>query len=215
MLLADILSLSPTPVFLPTVGLLEDKTALPMLTIDPFYNTKKQTNPMIALSGTSDPDAQLDISIFPDGITTIVIADSMGNWKYTVPKKLPNGAKQLTIIARTQKGGQMTKTENFTVVGAYQFPFAAIVFSLLLALGVGGYILYQKKLARSQKTPPPSSTGPTPVPEFVPPEQVMDEDQSISHPDAGLPQSIEQPASSVGGIQDLPPATQPPSKETV
>jgi len=160
-----------------------------ILTIDPFYNSKKQTNPTLSLSGTSDPIAELDISITPDNVFTTVTADSLGNWQYVIPKKLKNGDKQLTILSRTASGGQMTKTETFTVVGGFQFPFAAVVFSLLIALGVGGYILYQKKMSASQ-APSPETSPPTTTTEFQQPEPTPTEEQP-----ALQPQSDEQPPS--------------------
>jgi len=175
MLLADLLS---TPI--PTPSLLQRNIAPPLLTIDPFYNAKKQANPMVSLSGTSDPEAELDISVFPDGIVMTVTADSLGNWQYVLPKKLTNGDKQLTIISRTNSGGQMTKTETFTVVGGFQFPFAAVVFSFLIALGVGGYLLYQKNMNKNQ--PPPSDPILTTTSEFVPPEAIVTEEPVPSVP---------------------------------
>jgi len=178
--------------------------AQPILTIDPFYNSKKETNPMITLSGTSDPIAELDISITPDNVFTTVTADSLGNWQYVIPKKLKNGDKQLTILSRTASGGQMTKTETFTVVGAFQFPFAAVVFSLLIALGVGGYILYQKKLSTNQ--PPPPETFPsTTTEEFQQPEPTPTEEKPTLQP-----QSDEQtPSVPETNPTEFPPTTTP------
>jgi hypothetical protein len=147
-LLADLMNATPTPNPL----FLQPKLAAPILTINPFYDAKKQTNPQIVLSGTSDPNAELNISLFPDGIITTTQADAMGNWQYMIPKQLSGGDKQLTIIARTQTGGQMTKTEAFTVVGGFQFPIAAIVFTALLVLGVGGYMIF---INRKKKNEPP------------------------------------------------------------
>lgn len=155
---------------------MQQKIAAPILTIDPFYNAKKQTNPTLSLSGTSDPVAELDISISPEGIITTVTADTLGNWQFTIPKKLTNGEKQLTIISRTAKGGQMTKTDTFIVVGGFQFPFAAVIFSLLIALGAGGYIFYQKKMSASQ-LPPPETSTPTTTAEFQQPEPTLTEEQ--------------------------------------
>ena len=192
-LLAELLS-SPTPTPFP----LTEEITQPILTIDPFYNSKKQTNPMITLSGTSDPDSELDISIAPDGTFITLTADSLGNWKYVLPKKLKNGDKQLTIISRTAKGGQMTKTETFTVKGGFQFPFAAVVFTLLIALGVGGYILYQKKMSAS-KPPPPEPFIPTTTEEFRQPEATPAEEQpttSVPETSSTLP---------VGSNQTEPP----------
>ena len=191
-LLAELLS-SPTPTPFPLLNM-----AQPILTIDPFYNSKKEANPMITLSGTSDPDSELDISIAPDGTFITLTADSLGNWKYVLPKKLTNGDKQLTIISRTAKGGQMTKTETFTVKGGFQFPFAAVVFTLLIALGVGGYILYQKKMGAS-KLPPPEPFIPTTTEEFRQPEAIPAEEQpttSVPETSSTLP---------VGSNQTEPP----------
>ena len=159
-LLADVLA-SPTPN--PLIG----KTGQPILTVNPFYDAKKQTNPIIALSGTSDPDAEIDIAVTPDTAGTTVTADAMGNWQYVMPK-LTNGAKQLTIIARAQSGGQKTKTDTFTVVGAFQFPFAAVVFGLLLVGGIGGYFWYMSR--KNKKTPPNTPYISTTVPGFQQPE---------------------------------------------
>jgi hypothetical protein len=198
MLLADLFS-SPTP----TPFLLTEEITQPILTIDPFYNTKKQTNPMITLSGTSDPVAELDISITPDNVSTTITADSLGNWQYVIPKKLKNGEKQLTILARTASGGQMTKTDTFIVVGGFQFPFSAVVFTLLIALGVGGYILYQKKMGKSQESSPESYT-PTTTEEFQQPEPTPAEEQpttSVPETDATVP---------VESNQTEPPPSTPP-----
>jgi hypothetical protein len=175
MLLSELLS-SPTATLLPVMEITQ-----PILTIDPFYNSKKQVNPTLSISGTSDPEAKLDISIFPDGITTTVTADSLGNWEYAITNKLTNGDKQLTIISRTASGGQMTKMETFTVVGRFQFPFAGVIFSLLIAFCVGGYILYQKKMSKNQSPPTGQETDSTvpveshqtePTPTITPPETV-------------------------------------------
>jgi len=150
MLLAELLAVSPTPNPL----LVQPKTAAPILTIYPFYNAKKQTNPTFTLSGTSDPDAELNLSIFPDGVAASVIADSLGYWQYALPKSLTNGEKQLTVVARSQNGGQMTKTETFTIVGGFQFPFAAVVFGILILGGVGGYLYYLNRKAKNSAVPP-------------------------------------------------------------
>lgn len=183
MLLAE--ALTPTPMLLPLLSTITS----PILTIDPFYDAKKQTNPMIALAGTSDPGAELEISITPDSVSSVVTSDTLGNWSYIVPKKLKNGEKQLTVIAQSLNGGQMTKTETFTVVGAFQFPFAAVVFSLLLACGIGGYIFYQKKIAKKkllkepymQTTTPGTSQNPA-MPEFQQPEPASTGESMPSQP---------------------------------
>jgi len=173
MLLADLFALSPTPTPLPLINTI----AAPILTINPFYDAKKRANPMITLSGTTNPDAELDITITPDNVMTTVTADSLGNWRYAIPKKLKNGNKQLTIIAHTANGGQATKTETFTVVGGFQFPLAAVVFTLILGLGVGGYILYMKKMAAKNTPPPPDQYASTTPTTFVPPEATPSEEQ--------------------------------------
>jgi len=157
---------------------------------------------MITLSGTSDPIAELDISITPDNVFTTVTADSLGNWQYVIPKKLKNGDKQLTILSRTASGGQMTKTETFTVVGAFQFPFAAVVFSFLIALGVGGYILYQKKMSASQLPTEFQQPEATPI-EEQPALQPQSDEQAPSVPEAN-------PTPPVESNQTEPPPTTTP-----
>lgn len=164
--LADILT-TPTPT--PFSG--APTVTAPALTIDAFYDAKKQTNPLISLNGTTNANAELEVSITPDGVLATITADSMGNWSYMVPKKLTNGPKQLTVIARTANAGQTTKTETFTVVGGYQFPYAAVIFSILIIAGVGGYIVYQKKFAKKGPGEAmPNQYTPTTPQTFVPPE---------------------------------------------
>jgi hypothetical protein len=156
---------TPTPTIPPGMNLADilvtsaaklpaDKTTPPALTIEPFYNAQKQTNPVFLLIGLTDPDAELSITISPDNVMTTLKADSLGNWQYSVTKKLSNGSKQLTITARTARGGVTTKTEVFTVVGGFQLPVAAIVFVVLIACAVGAYVVYQM---RKNNTPPPQN----------------------------------------------------------
>jgi hypothetical protein len=164
MLLAELLAVSPTPNPL----LVQPKITAPILTIDPFYDAKKQTGSMITLTGTSDPDAELDISITPDIIKTTIAADVVGNWTYVHPTKLTNGSKQLTITARSPSGGQTSKTETFIVAGGSQFPLVAVILSILIAGGVGGYFLYRKMKAK--KTPPPDQYVSTTPASFIPPD---------------------------------------------
>jgi len=190
-LLADILSLSPTPTPLPLVL----PPAAPSLTIDPFYNAKKQTSPMISLSGTTNADAELTITITPDNVMTTTTADSMGNWSYMIPKKLNNGTKQLTVIARVASGGQTTKTETFTVTGGFQFPIAAVVFSLIVACGVGGYLLYMKMMA-AKNTPTPADQYVSTTPAtFIPPEATASEEEttpgSVTQGEPPFPQNTD------------------------
>jgi len=174
-LLADLLTPTPNPLF-PSL-----KTGVPILTIFPFYNAKKQTNPTFLLTGTSDPDADLSLTIFPDGVTAMVKADALGNWQYPVLKKLTNGEKQLTAVARSQSGGQMTKTEAFMVVGAFQFPVAAIVFGVLLVAGIGGYVWYMNKKHTKPGNPPAGPYMP------VPPQDVSSPYHASSHPYSSPP----------------------------
>lgn len=141
---------SPTPFDVP-------KTAPPELTIGTFYDAKKQTNPTFLLWGTGDALAQVAISIFPDNVSGGTMVDNVGRWQWTMPKSLTNGEKQLTIAITNDKGGQTVKTETFTVIGAFQFPTAAVIFMLAIAFGVGIYIWMQMKksgAAVPPKTPP-------------------------------------------------------------
>jgi len=164
MLLAELLAVSPTPNPL----LIQPKITAPILTIDPFYDAKKQTGSMITLTGTSDPDAELDISIMPDGAMSTVTADSMGTWTAVIPTNLTNGSKQLKVIVRSPNGGQTSKTETFIVAGGSQFPLVAVILSILIAGGVGGYFLYRKMKAK--KTPPPDQYVSTTPASFIPPD---------------------------------------------
>lgn len=154
---------SPTPFDVP-------KTAPPELTIGTFYDAKKQTNPTFLLWGTGDALAQVAISIFPDNVSGSTMVDNVGRWQWTMPKSLTNGEKQLTIAITNDKGGQTVKTETFTVIGAFQFPTAAILFMLAIAAVVGMYVWMQMKKSGAtvpkggkQSTVPPQ-TPPTETP---------------------------------------------------
>jgi len=182
---------SPTPTPLSMLVADVTQSALtnvqPILTVNAFYNAKKQTNPTFVLTGTSNPEAQLEISIFPDGVIGSVKADSMGNWQYSQTQSLKNGEKQLTIIAKAQSGGQMTKTDTFSVMGAFQFPFAAIVFSGILIFAASGYFWFMSK--KDKKTPPAGPYITTTVPGFQQPESNI----STSPYGFGVPRTIPQP----------------------
>jgi hypothetical protein len=147
--------------------------------IDPFYNSKKQANPQLALSGTTEPYASITISISPDAISGSVAADRLGNWTWTSPKALKNGQKQLTVRVATDQGGESVKTETFTVVGGVQFPTSAIVFILLIALGIGGYVVFQLK---KNQTPPPE------FPETPPSQPITPEETPVVSVSSAPPQ---------------------------
>ncbi len=157
MLLADLLQ----PTGAPVNPLLAQVTATPpSLTIDPFYNAKKQTNTTFLLTGRTDPEADLTVTISPDAFMGAAKADVLGNWQVPVTKQLGNGDKQLTVIAKTAKGGVTTKTDTFSVAGGFQFPMAAVVFSVAIAALVGGYLLYHKM--KEKKEPPSNPVQPQP-----------------------------------------------------
>jgi hypothetical protein len=177
---------SPTPMEAP-------KTAPPELTIGVFYDAKKQTNPTFLLWGTGEALGQITVSIFPDNVGGTTMVDNVGRWQWTTPKSLSNGQKQLTIAITNEKGGQTVKTDTFTVVGAFQFPTAAVLFTLAIALVVGIYIWMQIKHPGTSRYPASPDTNQHPASSET-------DQHSTSPPNMPLP-------------PDNPPAS-PPSKET-
>ena len=110
------------------------------LTISDFTDKKGQTKETPTISGITEPDAKVTITVYPDGVGGEVIADKNGKWSYTFTKKLAPGNKNLLIIA-TKPDGQTQASKQFTVVGGAGFNFGWILIIMVVAaLGFGAYV---------------------------------------------------------------------------
>lgn len=113
--------------------------ALP-LTVGSFTDSKGQTGANPTISGISEPDAKITITVYPDGIGGEVYADKNGKWTYKFTKKLTPGAKSILVVA-TKPDGQAQVSKTFTVVGGGGNPFGLILLILVLAaVGFGVYV---------------------------------------------------------------------------
>ena len=114
------------------------------LTVGSFADRKGQTNQTPTISGISEPDAKITITVYPDGIGGEVYADKNGKWSYKFTKKLSPGAKSMLIVA-TKPDGQAQVTKTFTVVGGGGGNvFGTILTIIILAAVAFGVYVYIK-----------------------------------------------------------------------
>jgi len=111
------------------------------LTIGGFTDNKGQTGQTPSLSGVSEPDAKITITVYPDGVGGEVYADKTGKWTYKFSKKLTPGAKTILVVA-TKPDGQAQASKQFTVVGGGGGnPFGIILLVMIIAaVGFGAYV---------------------------------------------------------------------------
>lgn len=112
-----------------------------LLTVGSFTDGKHQTNQTPTISGTSEPDSKITVTVYPDGIGGEVYADKNGKWSFTFTKKLNPGAKNLLVVA-TKADGQAQAAQQFTVVGGGGGnPFGIVLLIMILAaVGFGVYV---------------------------------------------------------------------------
>lgn len=110
------------------------------LTVGSFTDKKGQTNQNPTISGISEPNAKITLTVYPDGVGAEVYADSTGKWSYKYTKKLSPGPKNVLVVATTADGQAQT-TKSFTVVGGGGFNFGWIILLMVLsAVGFGVYV---------------------------------------------------------------------------
>jgi hypothetical protein len=113
------------------------------LTVGGFTDSKSQTGSQPTISGTSEPDAKISVTIYPDGVGAEVFADKNGKWSFRPTKKLTPGPKSILVVA-TKDGAQGQVTKQFTVVGGGGFNFGTLILIMvILAVGFGGYVFYK------------------------------------------------------------------------
>lgn len=111
------------------------------LTVGGFTDKKGQTGQTPSISGVSEPDAKITITVYPDGVGGEVYADKNGKWTYKFTKKLTPGAKNVLIVATTPDGQAQT-SKAFTVVGGSSTNWFGIVLlvMIIVAVGFGAYV---------------------------------------------------------------------------
>ncbi len=139
---------SPTPTWvLPTLEPTTEhiQTAI-TLTITPFTNSSGVAAPTFTVRGTTEPGANVDVEINPDGLRGSIVADSAGVWKYSVTRALTAGKKTLTAIA-TNDAGKANKSVSFTVAstgGSMNLGGLFMGIGALILLGAIGFFIYKK-----------------------------------------------------------------------
>lgn len=114
-----------------------------VLTVAQFTNSQGQTGNQPTISGTSEPEAKITITISPDGVGGEAWADKNGRWVFRVPKKLSPGEKTILVVA-TKDGKQGSVTQPFTVKGGGGISFGSILAIMIItALAAGGYVVYK------------------------------------------------------------------------
>jgi|GEM_PF-5165262 len=153
---------------MPTLAPLE-----PTLTVDSFYDAGKNAKPTFLVSGISDPNAGISLEITPDIIMKTTTADSSGSWSVQVSSPLKSGEKSMIVTATNTSGGKTVKTVTFSVAGGTSFVNITILFMVLAAIGVIGYMVYRKKQKQLAHSPAVSTTVPstTSVPPSEPPQK--------------------------------------------
>lgn len=116
-----------------------------VLSIGTFTDQNGIAGSQPTIYGSSEPGANITVSIFPDGLGGEVIADNVGNWVWKPAKALTSGAKTVAVVAKKDTGqGQMK--QSFTVPASKGGnPFGLIlILMILVALGFGGYVYLKK-----------------------------------------------------------------------
>ncbi len=114
-----------------------------VLTVSSFTDKNGLTNDKPTICGKSEPGAKVTVSIFPDGVSGVTTADTVGNWCWKPDKKLSAGAKDVSVVAQ-KDDGQGSVKQSFTVVASKPFNWWGLVIFLMviIAIGFGGYVYY-------------------------------------------------------------------------
>jgi len=171
----------PSPTFEVQPTTPPEPTGLLELTVYPFTNDKQEAPTTFVVSGLTAANANVTISIAPDGVYGSVTADAGGSWEYNVAS-LTQGQKQLLVTATDALNGEQKNfTQNFTVTGGSKgFPWYLIL-GLLLVVGFVVFLFLRRR--SGEPLPPPPPAPPTP----------------------------ESPEPSVPLAENLPPAPPPPA----
>lgn len=92
----------------------------------------------------TEPGATVTVSVFPDGVSGTVTADSTGKWTWRPDKALSAGKKDVVVVSKKDDGqGQVTQTFN-VIAGAKVNWFGVLLFVMILvAVGFGAYVYYK------------------------------------------------------------------------
>jgi hypothetical protein len=124
----------------PTPGPGSGELRILSVSLNTFTDRKQQTNSQPTISGTSEPDAKITVTIYPDGVGGEVYADKNGKWSFRPTKKLSAGQKTLLVVA-TKVGAQGQVSQPFTVVGGGGINVGTILLLMVVvALGFGVYV---------------------------------------------------------------------------
>lgn len=134
------LVLTPTPT---ESGL--TSTGAVAITVSSFTDSSGVAPATPTITGLTEPGALVTISIFPDGVTGTVTADSSGRWSWRSPKALTPGQKNLLVVAKNADGSQGQVSQTFTVAAAKAgSPWGIIlILMIIIAIGFGGYVYYK------------------------------------------------------------------------
>lgn len=114
------------------------------LTVGGFSDKKGQTGENPTISGLSEPEAKITVTVYPDGVGGEVYADKTGKWTYKFTKKLTPGAKSVLVVA-TKPDGQAQVNKTFTVVGGGGPNVFGIILTIMILVAVGfGVYVYVK-----------------------------------------------------------------------
>lgn len=132
----------PTP---PPGAIGQGGTLLP-LTVAAFTDVQGRANPLLVLSGTTEPGVKVVATVTPDNTSSETVADTSGRWSLQFKKKLSPGAKQLLVVAVKPNVGQGEHRQAFAVAGGGGISFGPILaVMILVALGFGGYVYFKQQ----------------------------------------------------------------------
>ena len=117
-----------------------------ILTIGTFTDQNGVAGSQPTIYGSSEPGANITVSLFPDGLGGEVVADNVGNWVWKPAKALMPGNKTVAVVAKKDTGqGQMK--QSFTVAqNKAGNPFGLIlILMIIVALGFGGYVCLKSR----------------------------------------------------------------------
>lgn len=107
-------SVSPTPISTSSAQLSPPATQSATLTVIPFQNnTTTSTKPTI--KGKTSPGATVTVTVYSTPVTTVVAADSQGNWSFTPATPLDSGPHNVVASVLDSSGQTITATSSFVV----------------------------------------------------------------------------------------------------